>query len=151
SIYLQLSKLFRSVSYQNFTPTSPSFLSNFTAMPPPLSPITTTLIVATTPPPTLGIGKNMTLPWHLPSDLSYFARVTKRVPPALPNGCTFINAVVMGRKTWDSIPARFRPLPNRINVIVSRSKGALTLSYNSFFCLHIYLGVGFPNDLYIIV
>ncbi|MCJ1438627.1 dihydrofolate reductase [Xylographa pallens] len=46
--------------------------------------------------------------------MAYFARVTRRAPPA------HINAVLMGRKTWESIPARLRPLRGRVNVVVTR-------------------------------
>ena len=48
------------------------------------------------------------MPWHLPEDLAHFKRLT--------SGCP----VVMGRKTWDSLPARFRPLPGRRNIVVTR-------------------------------
>ena len=48
------------------------------------------------------------MPWHLPEDLAHFKRLT--------SGCP----VVMGRKTWDSLPARFRPLPGRCNIVVTR-------------------------------
>ncbi|WP_027016617.1 dihydrofolate reductase [Comamonas composti] len=54
------------------------------------------------------IGKNNTMPWHLPEDLAHFKQLTQ--------GC----AVVMGRKTWDSLPERFRPLPGRTNIVVTR-------------------------------
>ncbi|KAI3404588.1 DFR1 [Candida oxycetoniae] len=47
--------------------------------------------------------------------MAYFKRVTMRTTDP---GC--VNAVVMGRKTWESIPSKFRPLPNRLNVILSR-------------------------------
>ncbi len=53
------------------------------------------------------IGKDGKLPWHLPEDLAHFKRVTLGSP------------VIMGRKTWDSLPARFRPLPGRTNVVVT--------------------------------
>lgn len=56
------------------------------------------------------IGKDGTMPWHLPEDLAYFKRTTLGCP------------VVMGRKTWDSLPARFRPLPGRLNVVVTRQR-----------------------------
>lgn len=62
-----------------------------------------------------GIGKNGQLPWRLSRDMAYFKKLTSE-PPA--SGLR--NAVVMGRKTWDSIPDRFRPLPERINVVISR-------------------------------
>ena len=54
------------------------------------------------------IGKDGGLPWHLPEDLAHFKRVTMGCP------------VIMGRKTWDSLPARFRPLPGRTNIVVTR-------------------------------
>jgi len=54
------------------------------------------------------IGVNNTLPWHLPEDLAHFKRTTLGCP------------VIMGRKTWDSIPPKFRPLPGRTNVVVTR-------------------------------
>lgn len=55
------------------------------------------------------IGRDNALLWHLPEDLARFKAVTLGKP------------VIMGRKTWDSIPARFRPLPGRRNLVVSRS------------------------------
>ncbi len=62
-----------------------------------------------------GIGKNGLLPWHLPEDLKHFKTITTRLSSAKK-----INAVIMGRKTWDSIPLKFRPLPERLNVVISR-------------------------------
>ncbi|KAF9893410.1 dihydrofolate reductase [Aspergillus nanangensis] len=93
------------------------------------NPLTLTLIVATTPIPPLrttttgekvpcrlGIGQNGTLPWpRIKADMSFFARVTSRAPRA---GTT--NAIVMGRKTYDSVPRKLRPLGKRINVVVTR-------------------------------
>lgn len=64
----------------------------------------------------LGIGKNNDLPWHLPTDMAYFKKITTEQ-----TGKTR-NTLIMGRKTWDSIPERFRPLPNRTNIVLSRSK-----------------------------
>jgi dihydrofolate reductase len=54
------------------------------------------------------IGKDGQMPWHLPEDLAHFKRVTLGQP------------VIMGRKTWDSLPARFRPLPGRLNIVITR-------------------------------
>ena len=54
------------------------------------------------------IGKDNTIPWHLPEDMAHFKRLTMGCP------------VIMGRKTWDSLPPRFRPLPGRTNVVVTR-------------------------------
>lgn len=57
------------------------------------------------------IGKNGTLPWnHLKDDMIHFRRNTSAGPNP---------AVIMGRKTWDSIPERHRPLKNRMNIVVS--------------------------------
>ncbi|KAI1213267.1 dihydrofolate reductase-like domain-containing protein [Annulohypoxylon truncatum] len=77
-----------------------------------------TLIVAATR--NMGIGLNGTLPWTgLKKEMAYFARVTRRVSAQLPTATS--NAVIMGRKTWDSIPPKFRPLKGRLNIVVSRS------------------------------
>ena len=57
------------------------------------------------------IGRDGGLPWHLPEDLAYFKRRTIGCP------------VIMGRKTWDSLPPRFRPLPGRTNIVVTRQSG----------------------------
>ena len=54
------------------------------------------------------IGNKNALPWHLPEDMAHFKRTTL--------GC----AVIMGRNTWDSLPERFRPLPGRLNVVMTR-------------------------------
>ena len=54
------------------------------------------------------IGKDGVMPWHLPEDLAHFKELTQGRP------------VIMGRKTWDSLPERFRPLPGRANVVVTR-------------------------------
>lgn len=54
------------------------------------------------------IGREGQLPWHLPQDLAHFKSVTQGCP------------VIMGRKTWDSLPPRFRPLPGRRNIVVTR-------------------------------
>jgi dihydrofolate reductase len=54
------------------------------------------------------IGRDNTLPWHLPEDLVHFKRLTLGCP------------VIMGRKTWDSLPPKFRPLPGRSNLVITR-------------------------------
>ncbi|MCL4117587.1 UNVERIFIED_CONTAM: hypothetical protein GTU68_001683 [Idotea baltica] len=57
------------------------------------------------------IGKNNNIPWHLPADLKYF------------KGVTTPHHVIMGRKCYESIPEKYRPLPNRTNIIITRQKG----------------------------
>jgi len=59
------------------------------------------------------IGRDNALLWHIPEDMARFKALTVGKP------------VIMGRKTWDSIPAKFRPLPGRRNLVVSRSTTAL--------------------------
>jgi dihydrofolate reductase len=57
------------------------------------------------------IGRGNELVWDEPLDKQHFKRTTMGCP------------VVMGRKTWDSLPARFRPLPGRRNIVVTRQRG----------------------------
>ena len=54
------------------------------------------------------IGKDGAMPWHLPEDLAHFKQLTRGSP------------VIMGRKTWDSLPPKFRPLPGRLNIVITR-------------------------------
>ncbi|KAK2966011.1 hypothetical protein RJ640_017089 [Escallonia rubra] len=64
----------------------------------------------------MGIGKDGKLPWRLPSDLKFFKDVTMTTSDLARK-----NAVIMGRKTWESIPLEHRPLPGRLNVVLTRS------------------------------
>ena len=56
------------------------------------------------------IGRNNALLWSEPEDHKHFRRITMGCP------------VIMGRKTWDSLPARFRPLPGRRNIVLTRDR-----------------------------
>ncbi|AZH78317.1 MULTISPECIES: dihydrofolate reductase [Microbacterium] len=56
------------------------------------------------------IGAEGGMPWHVPEDLAHFKETTLGAP------------VVMGRKTWDSLPERFRPLAGRENIVVTRQQ-----------------------------
>ncbi len=55
------------------------------------------------------IGRENRLPWHLPEDLQRFSELTRG------------ETVLMGRRTYESLPERFRPLPQRKNIVVTRS------------------------------
>ncbi|UWD80329.1 dihydrofolate reductase [Curtobacterium flaccumfaciens] len=54
------------------------------------------------------IGADGGMPWHVPEDLAHFKQVTGDA------------TVLMGRRTWESLPERFRPLPGRRNVVLTR-------------------------------
>lgn len=56
------------------------------------------------------IGRNNDLPWHLPDDMKYFMQTTTG------------HHCIMGRKNYDSIPAKYKPLPQRTNLVVTRQK-----------------------------
>ncbi|EOD70086.1 dihydrofolate reductase [Amycolatopsis vancoresmycina] len=80
------------------------------------------------------IGRDGELPWHLPEDLKHFRAVTAG------------SAVLMGRRTWESLPPRFRPLPGRRNLVLSSTpqEGAETFAdLASAFA-------GVPGDLWVI-
>lgn len=91
-----------------------------------------------------GIGLKGDMPWpRIPKELKHFADVTTSKDPLAysigdyamksclfssgltaqtqPQGLAKVNAVVMGRNTWDSLPAKFRPLPGRLNLVLSRT------------------------------
>ncbi|WP_198969435.1 dihydrofolate reductase [Xylophilus sp. ASV27] len=78
------------------------------------------------------IGKDNAMPWHLPEDMAHFRALTQGHP------------VIMGRRTWDSLPARFRPLPGRANIVVTRQQAwsekganpASSLGYALRLCEH---------------
>jgi len=61
-----------------------------------------------------GIGLNNTLPWHFSADMKHFKDVTMVTEDTAKQ-----NAVIMGRKTWESLPEKYRPLPGRRNIVLS--------------------------------
>lgn len=63
-----------------------------------------------------GIGKDGQLPWRLKKDMEFFKKMTTQTENPDKK-----NVVVMGRKTWNSIPEKFRPLPKRINIILTNT------------------------------
>ena len=101
------------------------------------------IVVAATP--AGGIGKDGKLPWRLKGDMAFFKRITTACAAAAAavdspdaaasaaEGAEIVkgdapcrrNAVIMGRKTWESIPAKFRPLPQRLNIVLSMDPEAL--------------------------
>ena len=71
------------------------------------------------------IGRGNELPWKLSSDMTRFKELTE---------ADGFNSVIMGRKTWDSLPDAYRPLPERVNIVMSRdtnwqAEGAETAHY----------------------
>ncbi|KAI8596794.1 dihydrofolate reductase-like domain-containing protein [Dissophora ornata] len=84
-----------------------------------------------------GIGLRGGLPWRLRKDMVHFLSLTSKVPlhrtlgglvaqatedsGAMENRIQRVNACIMGRKTWESIPKKFRPLNDRFNIIISRN------------------------------
>ena len=68
-----------------------------------------------------GIGKNNQLPWRLSGDLRYFKKITTETTES-----GKYNAVLMGRKTWESIPPNHRPLAGRYNVVLTRNQTYFT-------------------------
>ena len=99
---------------------------------PPAMPRTFSVIVAAAS-TSMGIGKQGKLPWRLSADMAHFKDVTSTTSSALKR-----NAVIMGRATWESIPPRFRPLPSRLNVVLSRQPPA---------ALRAGTGPGIPDDV----
>lgn len=81
----------------------------------PVVPMTYQVVVAATR--KMGIGKDGKLPCKLPSDLKFFKDITLTTSDPAKK-----NAVVMGRKTWESFPLKYRPLPGRLNVVLTRSR-----------------------------
>jgi dihydrofolate reductase len=55
------------------------------------------------------IGQNGKLPWNIPADMKHFKEITTG------------QAVIMGKNTWESLPEKFRPLPNRTNIVISKT------------------------------
>lgn len=99
-----------------------------------------TLVVAATT--KNGIGKDGTLPWRIPKDLAYFSKVTSNAPIGK------ANVVFMGRATWESIPVRFRPLKNRLNVVLSRNKDYELYAYEFRGCeVQVNKKTGHPQTL----
>lgn len=66
-----------------------------------------------------GIGSNGNLPWKLKTEMQHFKEITTEAP------LSFRNVVIMGRKTWESIPEKYKPLPHRYNIILTSNSNYL--------------------------
>ena len=90
-----------------------------------------------------GIGKDNEIPWKLTKELQYFKKITTHS-----NYPISLNVVIMGRKTWDSIPAIFKPLKDRINIILTKNiekyESETSTMNNVFVCKNI------PNCIYLL-
>lgn len=68
-----------------------------------------------------GVARAGNIPWYLPADLKRFKEITMGdIPKEVPNAC------IMGRITYESIPEKFRPLPNRLNIVLTRDPSKLS-------------------------
>jgi len=77
-----------------------------------------------------GIGLEGKLPWHIPKDMAYFKKITTNSIPSKQN------AVIMGRKTWESIDSKYRPLVNRLNVVISHQTHSELKLPENVLCAH---------------
>lgn len=85
------------------------------------------------------IGKDGALPWHIPEDIAHFKALTLH------------KTVLMGRKTWESLPATFRPLPQRTNIVITRQTDyALPLGVERYDTLEAALRAHAGEELMII-
>ena len=67
-----------------------------------------------------GIGLDNKIPWRISEDMSYFSKKTSGDYRARGDGIKK-NAVIMGRNTWESLPKKYKPLPNRFNIVLTRN------------------------------
>jgi dihydrofolate reductase len=78
------------------------------------------MIVASASKSNLGIGNNGKIPWKIDGDMEFFKKIT------MSSSMNKMNAVIMGRKTLESLPKKCRPLPDRINIVMSRDPSIRT-------------------------
>ena len=74
-----------------------------------------------------GIGKNNKLPWNIPEELEYFKKITTHTQQIMSK-----NIVIMGRNTWESIPNKYKPLSDRINIIITSKDNYIENTPNVF-------------------
>ena len=65
-----------------------------------------------------GIGLNNKIPWKISEDMHYFSKKTSGNYPGDGNKK---NAVIMGRNTWESLPKKYKPLPHRFNIVLTKN------------------------------
>ena len=75
----------------------------------------------------LGIGKYNQLPWKLKTEMKFFRNKTEA------KNASYTNIVIMGRNTWESIPQQFRPLRNRVNIVLTSRPVNSNLYQDTFF------------------
>jgi dihydrofolate reductase len=84
------------------------------------------------------IGKGGKIPWHIPEDLARFAKITKG------------GTVIMGRKTWESLPEKVRPLPDRNNLVVTSKPIDGVLTFDSLPKAIMFAELKFAGDIFLI-
>ena len=84
------------------------------------------------------IGSGGDIPWHIPEDMARFKELTGGAP------------VVMGRRTWQSLPDRFRPLPGRRNIVVTRQTGWAAPGAEVAHAVDAELFARLPEDVWIL-
>lgn len=79
-----------------------------------------------------GIGFDNKIPWRISEDMIYFSKKTSGDYVGV-NENSKKNAVIMGRNTWDSLPKKYKPLPNRFNIVLTRNtQKLLTLDLDNY-------------------
>ena len=97
------------------------------------------------------LGNPNSLPWKLKKEIRYFKWLTTKSPKGFSQTNDCLNAVIMGRKTWESIPQKFRPLPDRLNIVLSRNENYNSLQNKesipmTFFAESLDEGIEFAKD-----
>jgi dihydrofolate reductase len=82
------------------------------------------------------IGNQNSIPWHVPADFKHFSATTRD------------HAVIMGRNTWNSLPEKFRPLPKRLNIIVTRNPEGGEDANDTHFVPTIEAGISLAREVY---
>ena len=78
-----------------------------------------------------GIGMNNKIPWKISEDMVYFSK--KTIGKYTSSDDDKKNAVIMGRNTWESLPKKYKPLPNRLNVVLTRSRNVDKYNDNKYY------------------